>query len=51
MNEELSICKADIEFVKQMLPRLRGWLFPEAVYMTCNLLRKQLGCMRDDTYL
>lgn len=41
MNEELAICKADIEFVEQMLPRLRGWLFPEAAYMTCHLLRKQ----------
>lgn len=41
MHEELLLNRADIELVEQILPRLRGWLFPEAACMTCHLVRKQ----------
>ncbi len=41
VSPELFLCKPDFDFVERSLPRLRGWLFPEAAYMTCHLLRQQ----------
>lgn len=41
LHDRLFLFKNDIKFVEEMLPRLKGWLFPEAAYMTCHLVRSQ----------
>lgn len=41
MYEHLLLRNTDVEFIEGTLPHLRGWLFPEAAYMTCHLIRTQ----------